>query len=594
MRNYIFYYFIVILLIGCRKDFDISTYSVSSPFPKENVESNLRGIVTSEDGQPISQATIVVAGQTITTNRQGFFIVKKKLMDKYGQWVKASKGGYFTSGQFGFQTLGNSSFVHIRFIKKEQAQIFNSATGGTISANTSNPDLSKITFPANSIYYVNNGKRYDGPVHVYIKALQADSLNFVDRMPGDFRGKDKLGNAKILSSYGMLALEIAGPLGEPLKMGDGQKAKISIQIPSTLQSNAPSQLPLYFLDEKTGIWIENGIAVQQNKSFTSEITNFGFINFATPDNYVFIEGGVSYTNGTPAENALVQLKSSQFNYKSIYSDRSGRFFGIIPAQQLMQMTILAPNNCSMMSNIKQSIGPFSQDVDLGKLTFPSGSPLTLHGTLVGCTNLPISNAIITVYLGGVNYLTSMFTGSDGTFSVILPECYKDSYVGLTAYISNNYLINGFKVVGLTKFDVNADTILICDEIKSYFRVNYDGEKYFSSGAIWDINPTLYEIYWAESLPLKGFCEIFFDQFDQNLSLSGKLYYLGISFKGKNNEYKTGKCIDFCNTCDCKPTEIYFSRFDEGAGTCIGGLAGMVHDTVLETYVPYNIEFKFEK
>ena len=79
---------------GCRKNIDNTT--VTGPIPSENVEAFLSGRVVSKDSTILDNATVEVAGLSLTTNPQGAFFVSKKTMDKNGTLVKVSKAGFFS------------------------------------------------------------------------------------------------------------------------------------------------------------------------------------------------------------------------------------------------------------------------------------------------------------------------------------------------------------------------------------------------------------------------------------------------------------------------------------------------------------------
>jgi len=147
----------------------------------------------------------------------------------------------------------------------------------------------QIEFKANSI--VNeNGTPYDGPVNVSAHYYDPGDFEIPLTMPGDLRGISKDGLEVQLATFGMMAIEIKDDNQNLLQIAEGQTAKLVFPLEGAFESQAASQIPLWSLDEETGIWIEEGIATLESGSYVAHVEHFSFWNCDEPFPLVEISG----------------------------------------------------------------------------------------------------------------------------------------------------------------------------------------------------------------------------------------------------------------------------------------------------------------
>jgi hypothetical protein len=60
---------------------------------------------------------------------------------------------------------------------------------------------------------------------------------------------DKDGKRVMLTSFGMMAVELEGASGEKLQIKSGSKAILTMPIPSSAQGSAPGSIALWSVDE---------------------------------------------------------------------------------------------------------------------------------------------------------------------------------------------------------------------------------------------------------------------------------------------------------------------------------------------------------
>ncbi len=85
-------------------------------------------------------------------------------------------------------------------------------------------------------------------------------------------------------SFGMMAVVLESTSGEKLQIAKDKSAKLTIPIPSSIQSSAPASISLWYVDEQTGLWKEEGTATKNGTSYVGDVKHFSFWNadFSNP------------------------------------------------------------------------------------------------------------------------------------------------------------------------------------------------------------------------------------------------------------------------------------------------------------------------
>ncbi|MEI2747339.1 MAG: hypothetical protein V9E88_01095 [Ferruginibacter sp.] len=82
----------------------------------------------------------------------------------------------------------------------------------------------------------------------------------------------------LLTSYAMMAVELESAAGEKLQLKEGSEATLVFAVPAVAQSSAPASIPLWYVDEKIGLWREEGTATKQGNQYTGKVKHFSFWN----------------------------------------------------------------------------------------------------------------------------------------------------------------------------------------------------------------------------------------------------------------------------------------------------------------------------
>jgi hypothetical protein len=402
----------LLIYFSCKK-------SDSSPatYQPEYVNAVVSGRVVDDNNVPVEGATIKAGSSTTSTDVNGQFKLTGVTLDKKAGFVKAEKAGFFLGSRTIAVNTGGVNHVSIQLIKKTVAGNFNGSSGGTITV----PSGGSIQFPATGVINTAGNTAYTGTVNVSAYFINPSAPNFAEIMPGALLGINNNNQQTGLQSFGMMAVELTGTGGEKLQLSTGKTATILFPIPAGLQAQAPATIPLWSLDETTGLWKEEGTANKQGSNYVGAVSHFSFWNCDAPFTVVDFKAVIKDQNNAPLPGARVVLKTAGDTLALSgvgYTDSAGKVTGKVPSGKTLTMQV--HNRCGGLIHT-QNIGPFSTDTDLGTVTVTnsSGGTVVISGTAVNCSGNPLANGQVNVFLDGINHRTPV---NNGNFTISISRC----------------------------------------------------------------------------------------------------------------------------------------------------------------------------
>jgi hypothetical protein len=377
---------VCILFNQCQKELKyIGTGDPGASTSPQPLRANLQGNIVDENNQPAENAVVKVGSETTTTNSHGYFRINNAALDKNAALVTVEKTGYFTAYRCFGATSGTNQVV-IKLTKKILSGTVNGTSGGDV--NLSNG--TKISLPASGIVKAVDNSGYTGTVNVYAAYIDPTGPDILQRVPGSFAGTDKNDKRVFLTSYGMLAVELQSTAGEKLQIKAGSTATLTSPVPSSIQASAPATISLWYIDEKTGLWKEEGVATKQGNNYVGSVRHFSFWNCDTGISGITLSATLKTSAGQPLVNAWVVITAGTFGSASGYTDSAGQVKGLVPAGT--DLVLEVRDNCSSPI-YSQNVGPYNEDVNVGTITVASTTPavVTISGTLTNCGGGNVSN-----------------------------------------------------------------------------------------------------------------------------------------------------------------------------------------------------------
>lgn len=465
--------FTSVLFFQCQKELSYIGSADPRPAIPAPITASVQGNITDENGQPAAGVNIRVGSKTAVTDVKGYFRINDADLDKFTSLVVAEKNGYF-KGLRSFHATSGVNHIEIQLIKKDLAGTVDAAAGG--DAQTSNGF--KISLPANGIVMANSGAAYTGTVNVFASFIDPSQPAITRTVPGSFLADDKNGSRVTLASYGMMAVELETPAGEKLQIKQGSKARLTSPIPSSLQSSAPSSIALWYVDESKGIWKEEGSAQKTGNQYTGEVSHFSFWNCDVGIPSVNLSMTLKNSAGLPVVHALVKLRvTTPFPSLSFgFTDSLGQVSGLVPKNQPISMEV--SGNCDNVV-FSQTIGPFTQDTDLGDVVLATGTPslITITGTLLNCNSSPVGAGFVKLYYG--NVVRYQAVDANGVFNFSLVSCASNSnsfeLIGVDASAMQQSAVYNGTVTGAV---TNVGSINACGTtVDQFINFTLDGTSY---------------------------------------------------------------------------------------------------------------------
>jgi hypothetical protein len=464
---------VIMIAANCKKDESFSNDEgvINPPLPASPITATVQGVVFDENNQPVLGAAINAGNKTATTDAKGFFRITNAALDKNASVVIVDKNGYFKAYRT-FQATSGANLVVIKLIKIELIGTISNSGGNVTLANGSS-----IALPANAVVKKAGGA-YSGSVNVYASYIDPTKNDIAQTIPGSYMADDKNGRRVTLKSYGMLAVELETTSGEKLQIAEGKTAQLTAPIPASLSSTAPATIALWYVDEQTGIWKEQGTATKTGNNYVGNVSHFTFWNYDASFPAINLSFTLKSPSGDPLAFTDVWItRLAGGGGAHGYTDSLGRVSGLVPSNENLLMEVYSWGNCGGVI-YTQNIGPFSQNTSLGDITVTaSNNIVTITGKLLNCSGQPVTNG--TAILNYEYYPRYLSTNNTGDFSTSFIKCSNNSSSFTLLGIDNTTQQQGatatYTITGST---VNVGNILACGNSAAQF-ITYtlDGTPY---------------------------------------------------------------------------------------------------------------------
>ena len=391
----------IILSSGCRKN----EINITEEQEIEDIENiNFKFIISDENGEPISNAQVEMNSTIYYSDDNGVIISGPQKIPAFGAKVEISAEGYDALTKL--VTGIENSF------KQEKVILFTSQTT-VISTGSTGPinGEGSLTLPNDLVR--EDGTIYNGEVTVKSKYLNPENPDFLKSAPGDLLAINGSEEYFQLASYGMYKIELFDSNNEKLQIPDEQTAIIEFPIAEQHLGNLDSTIPLWYFDENTGLWVEEGEAVVQDSKMIAEVGHFSWWNCDLPYEFEVVCLTFLDADGLPIPEMEIRFYVNNANYGSAYTDNNGLIYAKIPVGEIVYLQYLIDG----VEIGNQNIGPFGENDDK-QIIFTELVLSKISGQALDCAASPISNGY-GYYIGnnGINFIS---LSDDGSFIYLAP------------------------------------------------------------------------------------------------------------------------------------------------------------------------------
>lgn len=354
--------------------------------PPSSNFGTVTGVVSGPAKTLLSGVTVKIGTKSTTTNSSGYFVLSGI---ETGARIKVD-----------FIKVGFVQTQKIVEVRKNQntyltATLFNPVITSYPSsqANTLVDSGLLIDLPADA-FVDGSGNAFSGNVLTELKYFDASNSEALEAFPGGFYGTQTDGTETMFESYGFFYggfYDAANPATK-LQLASGKTAHVQYPVPYSLQASAPATIPLWYYNDSTGKWMQEGTATLTSGYYVCDVSHFSYWNFDNPiqiTEQATLTGRVIMDEGDePVESAQVVARGVDYaGYTRVYTDAQGRFTVSVKSSAQVQVQAFAgQNNSPQTSVINTPAG--NGNLDIGDLVVQDMT-FTLTGKLVLANGNPV-------------------------------------------------------------------------------------------------------------------------------------------------------------------------------------------------------------
>lgn len=348
-----------------------------------STSTTIAGIVLDENKQPVAGATVTAHGSTMQTGAGGEFVFSNITVPDGRLFVNVTKAGYYNATKGEIPRSGDITNLKIVMMQKTVTHTVNSTTGG--SADLTNG--SKVEIQPNSVV-TQGGSQYNGNINMSVVYMDPTSTSFTETVQGgDMAALRSDSSSATLLSFGILKVILEGTGGEQLQIAAGSSSTITSTIPASMVSSAPNTIPLWFFDEQTGLWREEGSATKQGDKYIGTVNHFTDWNCDHPGETGTVTGLVYDCNNQPAPGLTVKV-----GQMTATTDATGRYTRNVPAGISFDVSIEAAQNFGITAGpINVSPVPAGSNTTLTTLSVPC-NPI-IKGVFTDCNGNQVNGTV---------------------------------------------------------------------------------------------------------------------------------------------------------------------------------------------------------
>ncbi|MDX1250997.1 MAG: Ig-like domain-containing protein [Gammaproteobacteria bacterium] len=380
------------------------------PIPTSTTTGTLSGrIISAVNGEGVANAAISVGSATTTTAADGSYTLTAEAGERVILRIDAPN--FAETIQVARVLAGQTTSLGARLLPTAVTLLINVAAGGTVAVPNSS---AQIVLPANGLV-PRAGGTASGTVNVALTPINP-ALD-AGLMPGDYTAITAAGGTPVpIESFGALLIDIRDSGGARYDLAPGSTATIRIPV-GTRSALPPVTIPLFYFDEGTARWIQEGTATLvgsgTNQFYQGTVPRLRNWNADVPMDTVYVSGCVRDINDQPAAN--VQVRSDGVDYSGSatgYTTADGTFRVAMRRGGLAAISAFASDRVPLTNTV--NVGPPGTSIDFPLSPCLRVSPAAFKITT---TTLPTAtvgvayNTTLTAANGALPYTWSVTAGA---------------------------------------------------------------------------------------------------------------------------------------------------------------------------------------
>jgi hypothetical protein len=236
----------------------------------------------------------------------------------------------------------------------------------------------------------------------------------------------------------MVGVELESPDGEKLQLAKRKTATLTTAIPASLQNTAPATISLWYMDESSGLWKEEGTATKNGNKYVGTVSHFSFWNCDVGVPLVNLTATLKDQNGNFLAFKRISLRSTNYGTTFATTDQYGQISGGVPLGSIISMEVSIPPCLAPFPLI--TVGPINSNTNLGIITVTVPPTKFVSGRLTNCVGGPVTNGYAIVNYGPNAYFANV--NANGEFTTELSICNTTSTSCQITGVDANNLVQG--------------------------------------------------------------------------------------------------------------------------------------------------------
>lgn len=295
------------------------------PPPPPLATGGISGVVASSaTGDALAGVAVAAGGKSTTTAADGSYTLADVPVGNGIVPVSFTRDGFAPGTATVTLSAGVTVRASPRLVPVAVSQTFAAASGATVAVPNS---PAQVVLPSGG-FVTAAGAAFSGNVTARVTPIDpaADPAS----MPGDFRAAAPGGAApRAIESFGALNVTLTDGAGNRLNLASGRSATIRIPV-STRSAAVPATIPLYWFNEQTGLWVEEGTATlagtAPNQYYEGTVNHFTTWNADRPQETIFVRGCVQDNAGVRVGGVTVMSVGVDYSGRAdAITDAAGNF-----------------------------------------------------------------------------------------------------------------------------------------------------------------------------------------------------------------------------------------------------------------------------
>lgn len=312
----------------------------------------------SSTGADLAGVAVALAGRSTVTAADGSYTLTAVPAGE-GQVVTYSLAGYARGVAPVSVTSGAVAQASARLTPVSASQTVDATSGGVIGVAGS---PAQVTLPAAGLVNA-SGAAATGPVRVELTVI--DPASDPANMPGNYTAQTAGGGTAQIESFGALKVTLTDASGASLNLASGKTATIRIPL-SSRSAVPPASVPLFYLNETTGLWVQEGSAsltgTAPDQYYEGTVSHFTYWNADRITETIRVLGCVQDAAGRRVAGALVSTRGSDYSgWDYAMGNANGDF--VVRMRKDSIAALMAELDARSAASVQ--VGPSSTDITLG-------------------------------------------------------------------------------------------------------------------------------------------------------------------------------------------------------------------------------------